>query len=225
MTISKTIRLYEFEELGESIQDSIISSYIQDLPGWWSDDTEERIRNEAKAIGIEDFDFIWSGFWSQGDGLSFTGELDFKTWLHILQQRFPDWADDKSKTGPGYKSLGLDIYDVVREHENNIVEFGDVEIHRHNNMYCHENTVEVLAPICEVHTSQKHYWEEYRLKFGGNVKKALTEWKNELCYKWYSELQEAYEFCTQRENVVEALSSRELLYTSSGTIIENGELV
>lgn len=105
MTISKTIRLYEFEELGESIQDSIISSYIQDLPGWWSDDTEERIRNEAKAIGIEDFDFIWSGFWSQGDGLSFTGSLEFKVWLYILQQHFPNWVADDVNESNGYKSL------------------------------------------------------------------------------------------------------------------------
>ena len=105
MTISKTIRLYEFEELGESIQDSIISSYIQDLPGWWSDDTEERIQNEAKAIGIKNFDFTWSGFWSQGDGLSFTGSLDFKTWLYILQQHFPNWATDDVNESNGTKNL------------------------------------------------------------------------------------------------------------------------
>ena len=84
MPVEKTIKLYEFKELSESVQEGIISEYLQDLPAWWSDDVEERIQNEAAAIGIKDFDFSWSGFWSQGDGLSFTGYLDFKNWLFIL---------------------------------------------------------------------------------------------------------------------------------------------
>ena len=86
MPKTKSIQLYSFDELDESVQDNIISAYTQDLPGWWSDEIEERIKNEARAIGIKDFDFVWSGFWSQGDGLSFTGLIDFKTWLYILQQ-------------------------------------------------------------------------------------------------------------------------------------------
>ena len=62
MPVEKTIKLYEFKELSEDVQDGIISNYLQDLPGWWSDDVEERIRNEAESLGIKDFDFCWSGF-------------------------------------------------------------------------------------------------------------------------------------------------------------------
>ena len=54
MPQTKTVTLYSFDELEEPIQDNIISNYLQDLPGWWSDDVEERIRNEAEAIGINE---------------------------------------------------------------------------------------------------------------------------------------------------------------------------
>ena len=46
MPVAKTVTLYSFEELASQTQDSIISAYIQDLPGWWSDDVEERIRQK-----------------------------------------------------------------------------------------------------------------------------------------------------------------------------------
>ena len=42
MPVAKTVTLYSFEELDTQAQDSIISAYVQDLPGWWSDDVEGR---------------------------------------------------------------------------------------------------------------------------------------------------------------------------------------
>ena len=228
MTISKTIRLYEFEELGKSIQDSVISSYIQDLPGWWSDDTEERIQNEAKAIGIKNFDFTWSGFWSQGDGLSFTGSLDFKTWLYILQQHFPNWATDDVNESNGYKKLGESLSNIVMMKENNRIEWGDCLIERTMNLYCHENTVRVSEPDSALGWDERRGYpsdNERMDQFGDKAQKYLEAWKNELCQRWYSELLAAYESFTDRENIVEDLSSKELLFTSSGMIIDEAELV
>jgi|TARA_R110000823_G_C15951164_1_gene501762 hypothetical protein len=224
---TKSITLYSFDELDETIQEQIISEYIQNLPGWWSDDIEERIKHEAEAIGIKNFEFGWSGFWSQGDGLSFTGDLDFKTWLYILQNRFPNWADDKdnSRTNNGYKILGLSLTDVISAHERDYVNFGECRIYRHNTMYCHENTIEVLAPLCDVLLNSKHFWEDYRLKFCGNAKVILNEWKDTLCLRWYNELQDEYESFTQRENIIEEIVSKTLLFTKTGHIITESELV
>ena len=98
--------------------------------------------------------------------MSFTGDLDFKTWLYILQNRFPNWADDKdnSRTNNGYKILGLSLTDV-------------------------------------------------------------NEWKDTLCLRWYNELQDEYESFTQRENIIEEIVSKTLLFTKTGHIITESELV
>tara|TARA_Y100001937_G_C7115330_1_gene329885 strand:+ start:143 stop:847 length:705 start_codon:yes stop_codon:yes gene_type:complete len=225
MPKTKSISLYEFDELDETIQDDIISTYVQDLPNWWSDDIEERIKNEAAALGIQDFDFIWSGFWSQGDGLSFTGTLEFKAWLDLLCKRFPEWAKiPTNEASLGFQKLGLSLYDVLSLQKEGGVNWGDCRIHRHSRMYCHENTVNVLAPDTEVIGNDKATLDK-AINFDGRVQACLNEWKNELCYRWYTELQEAYESFTARENIVEDIKQRELLYTSSGTIIDDGELV
>ena len=220
MPVSKTVTLYSFEELSTTIQDNIISSYIQDLPGWWSDDVEERIRNEAEALGIQDFDFTWSGFWSQGDGVSFTGKLDFKRWLFILTERL---------SHEQFSALcGKTPQEIVRLQECERIIWGECLIERVTHQYCHENTVQVSEPDSRLGWDERRgYPSDHELMelFGRGVQKQLKEWKNELCNRWYSELQNAYESITERDNIVKDISCKDLLFTSSGTIVDNGELV
>jgi len=220
MPVEKTIKLYEFKELTEEVQDGIISNYLQDLPGWWSDDVEERIRNEAISIGIQDFDFSWSGFWSQGDGLSFTGRLEFKNWFYILTERL---------TPEEFVNLcGKLPHELVQRQEKERILWGDCHIARDSHTYCHENTVSVSKPSSELGWNERRGYpsdNEIMIKFGEKAQKCLNEWKNEVCNKWYSDLQEAYEAHVERDNIIENIKGHELLFTSSGTIVDNGELV
>ncbi len=220
MPVSKTVTLYEFEELELPVQDNIINTYVQDLPGWWSDDVEERIINEAKSLGINDFDFSWSGFWSQGDGLSFTGTLSFKNWLFILTERL--------SSEQFLKICGKTPQEIVQLQEQNRILWGSCTIGRTSNQYCHENTVEVDEIDSELGWDERRGYPsdcELMEYFGKNAQKHLEEWKNELCNRWYSELQNAYESVTERANIVEDIKSKDLLFTSAGTIVDDGELV
>ena len=220
MPVAKTITLYSFEELDTQAQDNIISAYVQDLPGWWSDDVEERIKNEAEALGIKDFDFTWSGFWSQGDGLSFTGRLEFKNWFYILTERLTPEAF--------FKLCGKLPHEIVQKQEQNRILWGDCHITRDNHMYCHENTVSVSEPNSELGWNERRGYpsdNEIMIGFGEKAQKCLNEWKNELCVRWYSELQNAYESITERNSIISDLSSRDTLFTSSGIVVDNLELV
>ena len=220
MPVEKTIKLYEFKELDEDVQEVIISNYLQDLPGWWSDDTEERIRNEAKSIGIKDFDFSWSGFWSQGDGLSFTGSLDFKNWFYILTERL--------KPEDFVKLCGKLPHELVQRQEQERIQWGACHIVRDNYMYCHENTVSVSEPDSSLGWNERRGYprdNEIMIKFGEKAQKCLEEWKDEICGKWYSDLQEAYETHIERDNVINSISRHENLFTSNGTIVDETELV
>jgi len=220
MPVEKTIKLYEFKELSEDVQEGIISKYLQDLPGWWSDDVEERIRNEAASIGIKDFDFSWSGFWSQGDGLSFTGRLDFKNWFYILTERLTPEAF--------LKLCGKLPHELVQRQEEERILWGECHIVRDNHMYCHENTVSVSEPDSELGWNERRGYpsdNEIMIKFGEEAQKCLNGWKNEMCNKWYSDLQEAYEAHVERDNIIENIKGHELLFTSSGTIVNDVELV
>ncbi len=220
MPVEKTIKLYEFKELDEEVQDGIISKYLQDLPGWWSDDVEERIRNEAEALGIQNFDFSWSGFWSQGDGLSFTGYLSFKNWFYILTERLSPEA---------FVALcGKLPHELIQRQEQERIVWGDCHIERNSNMYCHEKTVTVTEPEAKLGWNERRgYPSDYEVmgKFNKNAQKHLEEWKNEMCNKWYADLQESYESHVERDNIVENITGHDLLFTSSGPIVDDGELV
>ena len=220
MPVEKTIKLYEFKELSEDVQDGIISNYLQDLPGWWSDDVEERIRNEAESLGIKDFDFCWSGFWSQGDGLSFTGSLSFKNWFYILTERLPPELF--------IRLCGKLPHELIYRQEQERIVWGDCHISRTNNMYCHENTVSVSVPDSDLGWNERRGYpsdNEIMIKFSEQARKHLEQWKNELCNKWYADLQESYEAHIERDNIVENIVGHDLLFTSSGTIVNDGELV
>ena len=220
MPVEKTIKLYEFKELTETVQEGIISNYLKDLPSWWSDDVEERIRNEAEVLGIEDFDFSWSGFWSQGDGLSFTGSLSFKNWFYILTERL----DPESFV----KLCGKLPHELIQRQEQERIEWGECHIERTNNMYCHEKTVSVSEPKSNLGWNERRgYPSDYEImqKFSKNAQKELELWKNELCNKWYSDLQESYESHIERDNIVANITGHDLLFTSCGTIVDNDELV
>ena len=79
MATQKTITLYSFSELSKEVQAKLIKEYSND-ESFLDFDFAERhilreIENEAEVMGIQDFEFKYSGFYSQGDGASFTGTL------------------------------------------------------------------------------------------------------------------------------------------------------
>tara|TARA_R110002167_G_scaffold138772_4_gene326118 strand:+ start:192 stop:893 length:702 start_codon:yes stop_codon:yes gene_type:complete len=232
MFVLKTVKLFHFKELDNKVQKSIIDNHIQDLPEWWSDDVEERIKNEAQAIGIEDFDFVWSGFDCQGDGLSFTGTLGFKSWLFVLQQQFPNWVSDDVNESHGFKELGESLADIVMLQENNRISWGDCVIERTTNQYYHESTVYVNEPSSSLHggglgrSGRVYSSDRERMEsFGLKVQKHLVRWKDSLCHQWYADLEETYTAILDRENISEDIISRGQYFTASGNIIDADEIV
>ena len=73
MSYVTSVTLYKFSELSESVQNNLIRDF--EAPDCWDEWIISDIYLEAKALGIEDFDFQYTGFGSQGDGCSFTGTL------------------------------------------------------------------------------------------------------------------------------------------------------
>ena len=163
---------------------------------------------------------MWSGFWSQGDGLSFTGYLNFKDWLFILTERL---SEEQFK-----KLCGKTPQEIVQLQESNRVIWGSCEIERINHLYSHENTVQVCEPDSELGWDERRGFpsdHELMLKFDTSVQAQLNAWKDELCNRWYTELQNTYEAITERDSIVSDLSSRDTLFTSTGIIVDDVELV
>jgi len=201
MATQKTITLYSFNELSKEVQAKLIKDYRND-ESFLDFDFAERhelreIENEAEVMGIQDFDFRYSGFWSQGDGASFTGTLTKELVVEILERESSSTFLHSAK-------------DWAKLYGNNI----EVNIVRHSSMYVHENTVscEFEYDTDELEISREDY---------ERITGYLNNWKNNLCYKFYKQLRESYEDLISDENIADRLSELEEAFLSNGKILSS----
>lgn len=73
ITIQKTIK--RFSALTLKQQDKVLENLSEiNVHHDWYDHTYDYYENKLKKLGFTDIKFEWSGFWSQGDGASFTAK-------------------------------------------------------------------------------------------------------------------------------------------------------
>ena len=170
MPQQQTITTYNFSELSEAVREKLIESY--ELSDWWDSWVIDEIKEEAKELGIEDFDFQYSGFWSQGDGASFTGTLTTDLLAAILKERFNEEIDFKPdnclasiarKSYPHYAHENM-VYSVFDPDLENITEEDCEEIEKVINDWKNElcsKWYQLLYDTYEAETSEERIKEEY----------------------------------------------------------------
>ena len=181
----KSINLYKFSELDENAKKNALS--------WWQDNREpqfdhdpmiEGITEDLEALSIEDVDIQYSGFWSQGDGLSFTGRVyDTIGFLGSI---------------PEAQSILNDLSKDTLELINDSVE---IYFDRISHRYVHENTVNTNLSA-EWQTS-----ETFNLL--PKLEEAVEIWRLNKCYEFYKRLEKYYDECTGEQAVQDLLNDSE----------------
>ena len=72
-----TIKAYKASELPTEVREKVCEHYhdiVLEIDTEWDSPIIEGIREELSLYGLEDVDVRWTGFYSQGDGLSFTSD-------------------------------------------------------------------------------------------------------------------------------------------------------
>jgi hypothetical protein len=198
MATQKTVTLYSFSELSKEVQAKLIK-YYRDDESFLDFDFLERhmfreFENEAEAMGIQDFDFRYSGFWSQGDGASFTGTLTKELVVAILEH------------GSSSKFLHS-AKDWAKFYGNKI----EVSVVRHSSMYVHAHTVscEFKYDADELEISREDY---------ERITGYLNDWKNNLCYKFFNQLLKSYEEVTSDDHIASLLEGQEVFLCNGQTL-------
>ena len=167
---------------------------------WWEGIYETFIYDMlGKGIHVSDISF--SGFWSQGDGASFTGRIeDIKLFLeeHKLTDTYP-WITKLVSLGGGF----------------------DLRITRTSHHYVHENTVSASLEDTDMFNNvlsvgddglREHIvtdWD-YRLdQEYTNIETDVTAIIRGYCQDLYRMLEEEYEHLTSDESVWEAIVANE----------------
>jgi hypothetical protein len=172
---------------------------------WWDctyDDFKARMAD--KHIGADDIRF--SGFWSQGDGASFTG--------YILDNKAFFEAHDLSKEYPWItKLMGMG---------------GDftLKIERTSHHYAHEYTIGVdlifttmFSQMIEYHQRDDlrsviaERWDQHLDEEYASLTGVVAEIIRGYCRELYKQLEEEYNYLTSDEAVWESIEINELDHT------------
>ena len=121
MKIIKT-KVYPFNELSEEAKKKALDDNrdINTEYHDWYTFTIDEAKSELEEQGFLNADISFSGFWSQGDGASFTADIDF--------------------TNPAILAL---IPDTIKPHAKDL----QGEIYRIDRHYSHENTVRATVDV------------------------------------------------------------------------------
>ena len=91
---TRTYNVYDWDELPEEGKKKSLENYreINIEGGFWENpDSVYEIKKWLEKNGYNDVDLRYSGFWSQGDGASFTASVDIAKWITAgkLKKKYP----------------------------------------------------------------------------------------------------------------------------------------
>lgn len=189
------VRVYGFDELSAEAQRAAVERYREYAiyDGWYLMD-EEEFTDRLEKEGYKDIEVRFSGFGSQGDGASFTAEVDIRKYL-----KASGWTRQ---------------YPELLRYEDDI----EICVERIDNQYSHEGTIQADyvqvgddatdAAISEAERLVEHIHREAR----------------ELSRSHYRTLQRSYEDLTSDEHIEEMLMTDDYEFRADGSMFVEQEV-
>jgi len=199
-----------FKEMSESDKWDRVESLTGDD---WHEETIIEFERELESMGFLEPSIAFSGFYSQGDGASFTCEsVDLPVLLkHLISEGFNHQSRQMEEAEPhremaqllGWDNIGITrpVLDLIYELEDN--DLFTISIWRSGHHYYHERSTEVSVDV-------NSYWdadgdrdiEDYRFtpedcdeieSFRQSLESFLEEWMVNKNKEIYSTLEKEYE--------------------------------
>ena len=196
-TETKEFGFYRFDELPEDLQEKVIEKrrYWNVDDSFWYEHLLEYWKEDLEKMGFEDADIRFSGFWSQGDGASFTARCDNQKVLNTLFL-----CNEKNIADLKQWRLWFELV------ENG--PYINFDIKRNYSRYVHEFSVEGVVDedfsgftnkIYEGlnEKGQKYYTSKFDQKVNWEyLKDMFNEFVRDICREIYSSLEKEYEYFT-----------------------------
>jgi hypothetical protein len=178
-TITYTKDLYKFEELSAEAKQNAINAYELDYE-WW-DGCYEMWQEKLEALGYDDVKINFSGFWSSGDGASFTGRVNVEKWIEV---------NEPVKYKRILKLLKADAIEVssnkiVRDRWTNYVHWNTTSLYLSFEMYGRAGTssLRVVSLIDELEQDIFSQYQSLNKEIYSSLEKEYDFLKSEECFK------------------------------------------
>jgi hypothetical protein len=213
---------YSFEELSPEAQKHALEEQRDinvDYQGW-EDGVTEGFKEDMEEIGISDIDISYTGFWSQGDGASFTSDtIDTRKLFNAAGIKSTDALNMEVENRDDKDKEFYDLLDTLEDigHLDRVritPEELKVTIERGSSNYYHENTVSAKIEIWD----EPEGWEEPG-RFIEDLEKEITNFIRGKCKELYGSLSKEYDYLTSDEAVKETLIDNDYEFDEEGNQI------
>lgn len=205
----KTIQLelFTFDELDDDAKQVAINDHREIIDSNLDDELSYWQNGALSGTGFIIDEISYSGFYSQGDGASFTGyydsaQIDLEKLKGFSLKAYELMARNDSI----YGASGLTSDNVIT-----------ADVKRITHRYSHENTVSVE----NIEINGCAWGDDENDKINDafdELEDYLTSLKNDLCYLIYSSLRSEYEHQNSDEYISEILVINEYYFTADGAI-------
>lgn len=201
-TIVKEEIIYSWEDVKNNPEflEKVLDRHrdINTLDDWWDfvyDDCIEKL----KSLGYYNIDIRFSGFYSQGDGASFTGNVDVLEWIRV--------NDKEGK----YKRISKLI-------NNGVIDIQTNKIVRDSfSRYVHENTTSVYIDINYQYGACQNYnnIEAILKDLEDDIDKHHVDLNKEI----YRSLEDTHDYLQSDQSVCDTLEANDYEFDEQGNII------
>jgi len=234
----------KFSELSPKARERAIQAHAEHVieDGWWAEDVVESAKEDGLKRGFDIEDVRWSGFWSQGDGASWTGTVTLLTFL--------DWMLDSGEDSPQFRRIDAERsrYTILRELIANEFTGKSADMSIRSFHYCHSGTMHlddievsgyISSPVEHPEDLLEHDPREFHKLYQGVLMGAsaprladaidacallddfaqliLTE-AREFADDIYRRLEAEYDWATSEEQVAENAEINDYNYDEEGNL-------
>lgn len=214
-----------YEDLSPKAKEKALEWWASTQDHEWWEDVYANAKEEGKEKGFDIEDIRFSGFWSQGDGASWTGEVNIVQFLeHHLKEDNPDYSR-------------YFVLQALLAEDNDWVE-RRVTVSRYGFHYVHSQTMRLDGVYYGIDNLDED--SEERLQEEGPLQRAniyqlwqgidgeellndLCEWiieeAREYADKIYDDLETEHEHLTSEESLIESAYANGYRFDEDGTLV------
>jgi len=201
---------YKYQDLSYTAKEKALSNYVEHYVTYDNyEHTYERWVEKLGELGIDIQidDIRYSGFWSQGDGASFTGTINLQCFLEAhpaIQEGYPElYLSLIPFSGAPRATYTLSLNRVSH----------------HSLPYVHDKTVGLDWELVDWDTEDMGEGMEYLESLMSSAEEDILYQCREYMQEIYSDLEEDYEYQCSEESFLDTVELNDWLFTETGNLI------
>jgi hypothetical protein len=173
-------------------------------------------------LGLTDVEVQYSGFYSQGDGASFTAdvgdpEVFMRMALGIESDKWVNMDDHQKPADEELDLLRSDLLDIGFDSREKLTpENFVINIIRNPSRYSHENTIEGDVDIENIPESIEDDFPRH--EYIVSIKNKVTDWARKRSSQLYRDLERYYDELRSDDAVEETIEGNDYKFTKDGDL-------